>query len=92
MDTLLNGRWQHQPATHTHRGVASEVAKGTGWLLGPKPATAASVPFLLAKAGLSSPGRTGKSSTATYVLKQPLFFFLFTQEQSWVSIPDSALS
>lgn len=59
---------------------------------GPKPATAASLPSLLAKADLSSPDRTGKFSMATYVLKQPLLFSLFPQEQSWVSIPDSVPS
>lgn len=47
----------------------------------PRPATVASLPSLLAKVDLPSPSKTGKFSTATYLLKQPLCFSVSTRTE-----------
>lgn len=80
-DALLSSRWWHWPVTHSPSWVALEVAEGQAGCWTPRPATATGFLFLLAKADLPSSSKTGKFSTATYLLKQPFFLSLCTRTE-----------
>lgn len=77
--------------SHTPSGVALEVAEGTGWLLDAQACHSCQSPLPPCQ-GRPALSQQNCQAFHSHLFIKAAFFFLFPQEQSWVSIPDSAPS